>query len=55
MDHLRNVYDLKSIHFFTHSHSTPFYSHIHKNIKMEFLTSDVFERLEEKGGLHDFK
>ncbi len=25
------------------SHTTPFYSHLHKNIKMEFLTSDVYE------------
>ena len=55
MDHLRNISELKSIYFFTNAHSTPFYSHLHKNIKMEFLTSDAFDKFSQKGGLHDFE
>jgi hypothetical protein len=55
MDYLRNISELKSIYFFTNAHSTPFYSHLHKNIKMEFLTSDAFDKFSQKGGLHDFE
>ena len=43
MDRLIIIPNLDSVYFFTFSHTTPFYSHLHKNIKMEFLTSDVYE------------
>lgn len=36
MDYLRTKKNSESIYFFTNCHATPFYSHIHKNITMDF-------------------
>ena len=44
MDYVRNNEEIKDLYLFDSHHSFPFYSHVHRNITMDFPSYNAYER-----------
>ena len=55
MDFIRDNKDINDIYFFDGFHSQPFYSHIHRNITMDFPSYNGYERANNYGDWVSFE